>query len=90
SLLQKVLLTLEEKHLPYDMKLIDLANKPECFAVVNHALHRRLLHSTDSDSKQDRAEKRPSMGKVAKMLEGTVDMDVPGMPTIFYLGDNDA
>ncbi|KAF6144584.1 hypothetical protein GIB67_006076, partial [Kingdonia uniflora] len=26
---QRVLLTLEEKHLPYDMKLIDLANKPE-------------------------------------------------------------
>ncbi|KAF6168563.1 hypothetical protein GIB67_005175 [Kingdonia uniflora] len=39
---------------------------------------------------QDRAEKRPSMGKVAKMLEGTVDMDEPGMPTIFYLGNDDA
>ncbi|KAF8407622.1 hypothetical protein HHK36_006755 [Tetracentron sinense] len=28
---QRVLLTLEEKHLPYDMKLIDFANKPEWF-----------------------------------------------------------
>ncbi|XP_058108110.1 glutathione S-transferase DHAR3, chloroplastic-like isoform X3 [Magnolia sinica] len=27
---QRVLLTLEEKHLPYNMKLVDLANKPEC------------------------------------------------------------
>ncbi|KAJ9172988.1 hypothetical protein P3X46_016167 [Hevea brasiliensis] len=28
---QRVLLTMEEKHLPYDMKLVDLANKPEWF-----------------------------------------------------------
>ncbi|KAM1078488.1 hypothetical protein TB2_025177 [Malus domestica] len=26
---QRVLLTLEEKHLPYDLKLVDLGNKPE-------------------------------------------------------------
>lgn len=26
---QRVLLTLEEKHLPYDLKLIDFANKPD-------------------------------------------------------------
>lgn len=26
---QRVLLTLEEKHLPYEMKLVDLANKPD-------------------------------------------------------------
>ncbi|XP_031095852.1 glutathione S-transferase DHAR3, chloroplastic [Ipomoea triloba] len=26
---QRVLLTLEEKHLPYDLKLVDLSNKPE-------------------------------------------------------------
>lgn len=26
---QRVLLTIEEKHLPYDMKLVDLGNKPE-------------------------------------------------------------
>ncbi|KAM7515837.1 hypothetical protein LguiA_005420 [Lonicera macranthoides] len=32
---QRVLLTLEEKHLPYDMKLIELANKPEWFLKVN-------------------------------------------------------
>ncbi|MQM17334.1 hypothetical protein Taro_050303 [Colocasia esculenta] len=28
---QRILLTLEEKQLPYDMKLVDLANKPEWF-----------------------------------------------------------
>lgn len=32
---QRVLLTLEEKHLPYDMKLVDLANKPEWFTEIN-------------------------------------------------------
>ncbi|TKY47401.1 Glutathione S-transferase DHAR3 [Spatholobus suberectus] len=32
---QRVLLTLEEKHLPYDPKLVDLANKPEWFLKVN-------------------------------------------------------
>ncbi|KAG1330582.1 G-type lectin S-receptor-like serine/threonine-protein kinase [Cocos nucifera] len=32
---------------------------------------------------QDRAEMRPSMGKVAKMLEGTVEITEPVKPTIF-------
>ncbi|CAK7344051.1 unnamed protein product [Dovyalis caffra] len=32
---QRVLLTLEEKHLPYDMKLVDLSNKPEWFLKLN-------------------------------------------------------
>lgn len=32
---QRVLLTLEEKHLPYDMKLVDLNNKPEWFLKIN-------------------------------------------------------
>ncbi|KAI9118679.1 hypothetical protein K1719_010124 [Acacia pycnantha] len=27
---QRVLLTLEEKHVPYDLKLVDLKHKPEC------------------------------------------------------------
>ncbi|XP_002527534.2 G-type lectin S-receptor-like serine/threonine-protein kinase At5g24080 [Ricinus communis] len=36
---------------------------------------------------QDRPEARPSMGKVAKMLEGTVEMTEPKKPTIFFLGD---
>lgn len=38
---------------------------------------------------QDRPETRPSMGKVAKMLEGTVEILEPGRPTIFYLGEGD-
>ncbi|KAK9115770.1 hypothetical protein Sjap_014717 [Stephania japonica] len=32
---QRVLLTLEEKNLPYDTKLVDLANKPEWFLKIN-------------------------------------------------------
>ncbi|GAA0160626.1 transferase [Lithospermum erythrorhizon] len=32
---QRVLLTLEEKHLPYDMKFVDLNNKPEWFLKLN-------------------------------------------------------
>ncbi|KDP38155.1 hypothetical protein JCGZ_04798 [Jatropha curcas] len=36
---------------------------------------------------QDRPEARPSMGKVAKMLEGTVEITEPKKPTIFFLGD---
>ncbi|XP_051122594.1 G-type lectin S-receptor-like serine/threonine-protein kinase At1g34300 isoform X2 [Andrographis paniculata] len=36
---------------------------------------------------QDRPELRPSMGKVAKMLEGTVEITEPKKPTIFFLED---
>ncbi|KAK6931666.1 S-locus glycoprotein domain [Dillenia turbinata] len=36
---------------------------------------------------QDRPEARPPMGKVAKMLEGTVEITEPKKPTIFYLAD---
>ncbi|KAJ3700588.1 hypothetical protein LUZ61_004293 [Rhynchospora tenuis] len=32
---QRVLLTLEEKHLPYDMKLVDLSNKPDWFLKIS-------------------------------------------------------
>lgn len=34
---------------------------------------------------QDRPENRPSMGKAAKMLEGTVEIMEPKKPTIFFL-----
>lgn len=36
---------------------------------------------------QDQPDMRPSMGKVAKMIEGTVDITEPPKPTIYYLGD---
>ncbi|XP_020258564.1 LOW QUALITY PROTEIN: G-type lectin S-receptor-like serine/threonine-protein kinase At1g34300 [Asparagus officinalis] len=36
---------------------------------------------------QDRAEIRPSMGKVAKMLEGSVEITEPEKPSMFYLGE---
>ncbi|EEC80281.1 hypothetical protein OsI_22275 [Oryza sativa Indica Group] len=32
---QRVLLTIEEKHLPYDIKLVDLANKPDWFLKIS-------------------------------------------------------
>ncbi|KAF3668668.1 Glutathione S-transferase DHAR3, chloroplastic [Capsicum annuum] len=32
---QRVLLTLEEKHLPYDMKFVDLSNKPDWFLKIS-------------------------------------------------------
>ncbi|XP_062005286.1 glutathione S-transferase DHAR3, chloroplastic [Rosa rugosa] len=32
---QRVLLTLEEKHLPYELKMVDLAHKPEWFLKIN-------------------------------------------------------
>ncbi|KAI4313668.1 hypothetical protein L6164_026627 [Bauhinia variegata] len=35
---------------------------------------------------QDRPELRPTMGKVAKMLEGTVEIMEPKKPTVFFLG----
>lgn len=36
---------------------------------------------------QDRPELRPTMGKVAKMLEGTVEIIEPKKPTAFFLGE---
>ncbi|KAG2701629.1 hypothetical protein I3843_06G050500 [Carya illinoinensis] len=69
---------------------------------VEDILDRRIKHSYDSRAHfhlvdrmvktamwclQDRPEKRPPMGKVAKMLEGTVEITEPGKPTIFFLGD---
>lgn len=36
---------------------------------------------------QDRAEMRPSMGKVAKMLEGSVEITEPAKPAIFCVGE---
>lgn len=36
---------------------------------------------------QERPEMRPTMGKVAKMLEGTVEITEPKKPTVFFLGE---
>ncbi|KAL8142080.1 hypothetical protein V2J09_015112 [Rumex salicifolius] len=37
---------------------------------------------------QEKQEMRPSMGRVAKMLEGTVEIMEPPKPTIFYIDDD--
>ncbi|KNA15845.1 hypothetical protein SOVF_094500 [Spinacia oleracea] len=64
-------------------------------------LDRRIIHSYDNKTHfkliermvktamwcvQERPENRPSMGKVAKMLEGTVEIMEPPKPTIFFIG----
>ncbi|KAA8529836.1 hypothetical protein F0562_034395 [Nyssa sinensis] len=69
---------------------------------VEDILDRQIKHSYDSRAHfdmvnrmvktalwclQDRPEMRPSMGKVAKMIEGTVEITEPKKPTIFFLGD---
>ncbi|KAH1059408.1 hypothetical protein AAZX31_02G081900 [Glycine max] len=38
---------------------------------------------------QDRPELRPTIGKVAKMLEGTVEITNLNKPTIFFLGEEE-
>ncbi|KAF6175890.1 hypothetical protein GIB67_003378 [Kingdonia uniflora] len=73
-----------------DRRILDSYDRRVHFEIVAHYEMMDRMVKTAMWCLQDRAEKRSSMGKVAKMLEGTVDMDVPGMPTIFYLGDNDA
>ncbi|KAK4413628.1 G-type lectin S-receptor-like serine/threonine-protein kinase [Sesamum alatum] len=69
---------------------------------VEDVLDPRIMHNYDSRAHfdminrmvktamwclQDRPEMRPSMGKVAKMLEGTIEITEPKKPTIFFLED---
>ncbi|CAN4116510.1 unnamed protein product [Withania somnifera] len=58
---------------------------------VDDILDPRIKHSYDSRTAmwciQDRSDARPSMGKVAKMLEGTVEIIEPKKPTIFFLSE---
>ncbi|CAI9096813.1 OLC1v1033034C1 [Oldenlandia corymbosa var. corymbosa] len=66
---------------------------------IDDILDPRIKHSYDSRAHfdmvnrmlmtamwciQDRAENRPTMGKVAKMLEGTVEIGLPKKPTLYY------
>lgn len=70
---------------------------------VEDILDRQIKHSYDNRAHfdmvnrmvktamwclQDRPEMRPSMGKVAKMLEGTLEITEPKKPTIFFLADD--
>ncbi|KAG9155965.1 hypothetical protein Leryth_012044 [Lithospermum erythrorhizon] len=71
---------------------------------VDDILDERIKHSYDSRAHfaivnrmvktamrclQDRPELRPSMGKVAKMIERTVEIIEPKKPTIFYSDKED-
>ncbi|KAH9739054.1 glutathione S-transferase DHAR3 [Citrus sinensis] len=49
---QRVLLTIEEKHLPYDMKLVDLGNKPECGSKIFSTFIGFLKSKDPSDGSQ--------------------------------------
>lgn len=52
-------------------------------------VHFKLIHrmvKTAMWCVQEKPEMRPSMGKVAKMLEGTVEIMEPPKPTIFFIG----
>ncbi|KAK7843874.1 g-type lectin s-receptor-like serine/threonine-protein kinase [Quercus suber] len=72
----------------------------EFWAEVEDILDSQIKHSYDNRAHfnlvdrmvktamwclQDQPERRPSMGKVAKMLEGTVEITEPNKPTIFFL-----
>ncbi|XP_031496366.1 putative receptor protein kinase ZmPK1 [Nymphaea colorata] len=53
----------------------------------NHVLVDRMV-KTAMWCLQDQPELRPSMGKVAKMLEGAVEIKEPTRPTVFYLAES--
>lgn len=72
-----------------EMKVEDLLD-PQIIHCYDNRLHFDMVDrmvKTAMWCLQDRVEMRPSMGKVAKMLEGTVEMTEPKKPTIFFLAD---
>lgn len=72
-----------------EMKVEDILD-PQIIHCYDGRLHFEMVDrmvKTAMWCVQDRPEMRPSMGKVAKMLEGTVEMMEPKKPTIFFLAD---
>ncbi|KAJ9153017.1 hypothetical protein P3X46_026509 [Hevea brasiliensis] len=72
-----------------EMKVEDILDRKvkHCYDARQHFDMVDRMVKTAMWCLQDRPEARPSMGKVAKMLEGTVEITEPKKPTIFYLGD---
>ncbi|KAH7656621.1 Non-specific serine/threonine protein kinase protein, partial [Dioscorea alata] len=61
-----------------DRRILDKYDDREHFALVDRMVKTAMW------CLQGRPEMRPSMGKVAKMLEGSVEIMEPEKPTIFY------
>ncbi|KAF2316685.1 hypothetical protein GH714_042026 [Hevea brasiliensis] len=72
-----------------EMKVEDILDRKvkHCYDARQHFDMVDRMVKTAMWCLQDRPEARPSMGKVAKMLEGTVEITEPKKPTIFYLED---
>ncbi|XP_061371851.1 G-type lectin S-receptor-like serine/threonine-protein kinase At1g34300 [Gastrolobium bilobum] len=64
-----------------DIQIKDVYDSRAHFELVNRMVKTAMW------CLQDRPELRPTMGKVAKMLEGTVEITEPKKPTIFFLGE---
>ncbi|XP_042499671.1 G-type lectin S-receptor-like serine/threonine-protein kinase At1g34300 [Macadamia integrifolia] len=72
----------------YEEKMVeDLLDKTiiHCYDIKVHIEFVDRMVKTAIWCLQERPDLRPSMGKVAKMLEGTVEITEPPKPTIFYL-----
>ncbi|KAJ0987580.1 hypothetical protein J5N97_005936 [Dioscorea zingiberensis] len=65
-----------------DKSILDKYDDREHFALVERMVKTAMW------CLQSRPEMRPSMGKVAKMLDGSVEIMEPEKPTIFYSNDS--
>ncbi|KAK4761201.1 hypothetical protein SAY87_006094 [Trapa incisa] len=72
-----------------EMKIEDILDRHIRHAYDDRAHFERVdrMVKTAMWCLQDQPELRPSMGKVAKMLEGTVEIMEPKKPTLYYLQD---
>ncbi|WJX16797.1 hypothetical protein P8452_06786 [Trifolium repens] len=72
-----------------EMRVEEILDSQICHAYDSRA-HFQLVNrmvKTAMWCLQDRPESRPTMGKVAKMIEGTVEIMDPKKPTVFFLGE---
>ncbi|KEH40661.1 putative protein kinase RLK-Pelle-SD-2b family [Medicago truncatula] len=72
-----------------EMRVEEILDSQICHAYDSKA-HFQLVNrmvKTAMWCLQDRPEARPTMGKVAKMIEGTVEIMDPKKPTVFFLGE---
>jgi hypothetical protein len=72
-----------------EMRVEEILDSQICHAYDSKA-HFQLVNrmvKTAMWCLQDRPESRPTMGKVAKMIEGTVEIMDPKKPTVFFLGE---
>uniref|UniRef100_A0A7N0TFW7 non-specific serine/threonine protein kinase n=1 Tax=Kalanchoe fedtschenkoi TaxID=63787 RepID=A0A7N0TFW7_KALFE len=72
-----------------EMKVEDLLDRniKEQYDDKTHVENVNRMIKTAMWCLQDRPEMRPTMGKVAKMLEGSVEISEPRKPTIFFISE---